>query len=150
MRGAALIAATLACASCRAAPSEPPKRVTLRRVSGASFELVPSAQQHPLCLAYTVSRKGVIRQLTMSARDQSFECPANEPIGGRAYRVPEGEGPVKVYVLFTSAPVSAASVSQQLLDAADHQHLTAMDLRLPGNATLDALEFEPLTDAGAP
>lgn len=128
------------------APPASPARAEVRRTGGSTFELVPAPGQHPHCLAFTVSRGGLTRQLTMSSTNQSFECPAGQPVGQHAFKVPLNEGPVRVYVLFTSQPVNAASVSQQLLDAPDRQALSVMHLRLPGAAALEALDFAPAED----
>jgi hypothetical protein len=127
-------------------PPAPPHRVALHRTGGTTFELVPAEGQLPHCLAYTVNAKGLTRQLTMSRHNESFACPAGRPVAGHAYRVPLTDGPVKVIVLFTSAPVNAASVSQQLLDLPDRRRLTAMELRLPGAASLELLDFSPEED----
>lgn len=137
----------LLCSACSTpAPTPVAPRASLSRTGGTTFELLPAAGQHPFCLAYTVSKSGLTRQLTMSPSNQSFECPAGKPVGQHAYRVPLNEGPVRVYVLFTSQAVNAASVSQQLLDATDRQRLSVMSLRLPGAATLEALDFSPIED----
>ncbi len=132
---------TFAVVACSKQPEAPPKRVTLRQMTGATYELIPGSGQSPYCLVYTVSPKGLIRQLTMSADNLSFECPAGQPIGRHPFRVALNEPSVKVLVLFTSQQVSATSVSQQLLDSQRAASLTAMDLRLPGQATLEVLDF---------
>ncbi len=135
---ALLCVAVLACSK----PAEPlPKRATLKAVTGSTFELIPAAEQWPFCLAYTVSAKGVIRQLTMSAENTSFNCVAGQPIGLHAYRVPASEPSVKVLVLFTSQSVNAGSVSQQLIELKTPASITAMELRLPGQAALEVLDF---------
>lgn len=141
--GLALIACTTPSAPAAAVRAE------VRRTGSTTFELVPTQGQHPYCLAFTVSRGGLTRQLTMSSTNQSFECPAGQPVGEHAFKVPLNEGPVRVYVLFTSQPVNAASVSQQLLDAPDRQALSVMHLRLPGAATLEALDFAPEVEVAA-
>ena len=82
----------------------------------------------------------------MSRSNQSYECSAGRPLGGHAYKVPLNEGPVRVYVFFTSQPVNAASVSQQLIDAPDRQALSIMNMRLPGQAHLEVLDFAPEED----
>ncbi len=82
----------------------------------------------------------------MSAANQSFECAAGVPIAGRAFRVPLDEGPVKVHLLFSSEPVNASSVAQQLLELKDLTDVTVMELRLPGHASLETLDFEPEAD----
>lgn len=127
--------------------SEPPSRMLLNRMGGSTFQLVPTENQLPYCLAYTVSRSGLTRQLTMSEANQSFPCSAGKPLGGRTYRVPLNEGPVHVLVFFSSQPIAAASLSQQLLDLPDRQKVSVMDLRLPGKATLELIDYTPEADA---
>jgi hypothetical protein len=85
----------------------------------------------------------------MSRKNESFHCPAAQAIGGHAFKVPLNEGPVKIYVLFSTLPVNAGSVSQQLLDATDRQAINVMDLRLPGAATLETIDFVPEEDVAA-
>ena len=125
-------------------------RVSLRRLTGTNFELVPAEKQHPHCLVFTISSNGVIRQLTMSRENTSYTCPAGKPIGGHSYRVPLDEGTVKVHVLFSSQRVNAASVAQQLLDLRDRPQISSMDLRLPGNATIETISFVPEAEAPPP
>lgn len=141
----ALVTLVSACSK----PAAPAKRVALNRTNGTTFELVPSEGQGQYCLAYTVSTSGLVRQLTMSKTNMSFECPAGRNIGRHPFRVPLNEGPVKVYVLFTSQPVNAGSVSQQIIDADNRQALSAMNLRLPGSASLETLDFVPTEDVVA-
>jgi hypothetical protein len=136
----------VALAACKPSNTERPRRVLLHRTGGTTFELKPEEGQHPYCLAYTVSKRGLTRQLTMSKNNESFECPAGRAIGLRSFKVPLGEGPVKVYVLFTSQKVNAGSVAQQLLDITDRQQINVMDLRLPGVANLDSVDFVPEED----
>jgi hypothetical protein len=140
---ALLMAATLSCAK---ADRVPTKRATLHRTGGTTLELVPQGEQLPFCLVYSVSRSGLTRQLTMSPTNESFECTSNRPIGGHTYKIPMSEGPVRLYVLFTSQRVNAASVSQQMLEAPQRQNLSILDFRLPGQATLESFDFSPEED----
>jgi hypothetical protein len=142
----ALAAAGLLLVCCAKEAEAPKERATLRRTGGTTFELIPSAGQLPYCLAFTHSAKGISRQLTMSAANVSFDCKAGQPVGGRAFKVPVGEGAVKMFVLFSSEPINAASVAQQLVDAPDINAVKVMDLRLPGRAALELLEFTPEGD----
>lgn len=144
---AGLLLAAVACEN--PSPGTPVKRASISRTGGTTFEIIPAEGQHGYCIAYTVSRSGLTRQLTMSRSNQSYECAAGRPIGGHAYKVPLNEGPVRIYVFFTSKPVNAASVSQQILDATDRQSLSIMNMRLPGQATLEALDFGPEEDVAA-
>jgi len=144
---AALVALGSACSP--RTPASAPKRVALERTGGTTFKLVPAEGQLPYCLVYTVAPNGLTRQLTMSRLNQSFECPAGQPVGRRPFRVPLDEGPVKVHVIFTSRAVNAGSVSQQIMDADNRQSLQAMALRLPGNAAIETLDFVPEEDTAA-
>ncbi len=146
MRSLLVMSLVAMISSCAKAPEAADNRVTLRRTGGTTFQIVPGEGQLPYCLAYTVSRTGLTRQLTMSKSNQSFACEPNAPIGKRTFRVPQSEGPVKVHVLFTSQPINAASVSQDLLDAKDRQTPSAMNLRLPGKASLNTIDFVPEED----
>ncbi len=146
----ALALTLVLCACSKSSAPTAVKRATLRPAAGTSFELVPEPNQLPFCQVYTVSSKGVIRQLTMSADNTSFDCPAGEPIGHHTFRVPAGEAGVKILVLFTSQSVSATSVSAQLLEVRHAATMTAIDLRLPGQATLETIEFTAPSEAPTP
>ena len=147
MRSFLIAGLILGAVACEKPPAAAPaKRAAISRTGGTTFEIVPTEGQYPHCLAYTVSRSGLTRQLTMSRSNQSYECAAGRPVGGHAYKVPLNEGPVRVYVFFSSQAVNAASVSQQLIDAPDRQALSIMNMRLPGQAHLEVLDFAPEED----
>lgn len=149
MRSLLIAGLLLGAVSCEKPQVAPTKRAAINRTGGTTFEIVPTEGQHGYCLAYTVSKSGLTRQLTMSRTNQSYECAASRPIGGHPYKVPLNEGPVKVFVFFTSQPVNAASISQQILDATDRRALTLMNMRLPGQANLEVLDFAPEEDVAA-
>ncbi len=150
MRSLLVVGLMVVTAACeKPSPATPSKRASIARTGGTTFELMPAEGQYGYCLAYTVSRSGLTRQLTMSRSNQSYECAAGRPIGGHPYRMLLNEGPVRVFVFFTSQPVNAASVSQQILDATDRQALTLMNMRLPGQAHLEVLDFTPEEDVAA-
>jgi hypothetical protein len=128
---------------CQSVSKGPTERVRLNKTGAATFELIPHAQQLPYCLVYSVADTGVIRQLTMNSQNASFECPAQIPVGGRPFKCVVKEGPVTIYVVQTSEVVRAAVVTQQLVEAPRRQAITAMDLRLPGQVTLERLRFAP-------
>src|SRR4051794_14526292 len=69
-------------------PAAGPHRVELKRLSGTTVELVPTSGQMPFCMLYTISDKGVVRQLTMTRENKSVRCEAGQPIGGVPYRIP--------------------------------------------------------------
>lgn len=129
--------------------SGPPARAQLRKVSGSTIEIVPTEGQLPYCLVYTVSQKGIIRQLTMTRENRSIKCEAGRPIANTSFRVPTQEGPVKVYILFSDQRVQAGSIAQQIMDKQGQERMTAMDFRLPGQAFLERLEFTP-EEGGTP
>jgi hypothetical protein len=131
-------------------------RVELRKLSGTTVQLLPLQGQLPYCLVFTIAASGVIRQLTMNPEDSALECPANAPIGGVTYRLPVAEGKVKIYVLFFDRKLKASSVAAQIVDKAreatpspDGVELTATDLRLPGQATVEVLDLLPIAEGEA-
>jgi hypothetical protein len=129
--------------------SGPPARAQLRKVSGSTVEVVPTEGQLPYCLVYTVSQKGIIRQLTMTRENRSIKCEAGKPIANTSFRVPTQEGPVKIYIFFSDQRVQAGSVAQQLMEKQNQVRMTAMDFRLPGQAFVEMLEFTP-EEGGTP
>ncbi|TSC32129.1 hypothetical protein [Corallococcus sp. Z5C101001] len=131
--------------------TKPPERVAraqVKRTGPATMEVVPSAGQLPYCMLFTMSEKGVIRQLTLTRENRSIRCDANRPVANTSFRVPVQEGKVRLYVFFSDDRVPAGSVAQQLYDLRDRERVTAMDLRLPGRVFVETLEFVP--EAGEP
>jgi hypothetical protein len=124
-------------------------RAQIRKVSGATMEVVPNEGQFPYCLLFTVSEKGVIRQLTMTRENRSIKCEPGKPIANTSFRVPAQEGKVKVYVIFSDQRIQAGSVAQQLYELRDRPRITGFDFRLPGQASVESLEFIP-EEGGAP
>ena len=126
-----------------------PSRAQIRKVSGATMEVVPNEGQFPYCLLFTVSEKGVIRQLTMTRENRSIKCDPGKPIANTSFRVPTQEGKVRVYVIFSDQRIQAGSVAQQLYELRDRPRVTGFDFRLPGQASVENLEFIP-EEGGAP
>jgi hypothetical protein len=127
----------------------PPARAQIRKVSGATMEVVPNEGQFPYCLLFTVSEKGIIRQLTMTRENRSIKCDPGRPIANTSFRVPTQEGKVKVYIIFSDQRIQAGSVAQQLYELRDRPRVTGFDFRLPGQASVESLEFIP-EEGGAP
>jgi hypothetical protein len=118
-------------------------RAELRTVSGSTMEIIPKEGQYPYCMLFTVSEKGIIRQLTMTRENRSIKCDAGKRIYNSSFRVPVEEGKVRAYILFSDQRIQAGSVAQQLYDLRDKPRLTAMDFRLPGSVSVEMLEFTP-------
>jgi hypothetical protein len=124
-------------------PVERPVRAQLRRTGPALMEVVPSEGQLPYCMLYTVSERGVIRQLTLTRENRSIKCDAGKPIANTSFRVPAQEGKVKVYIFFSDDRIQAGPVAQQLYDLRGQDRINAMDMRLPGRVFVEVLEFQP-------
>jgi hypothetical protein len=143
----AAAASLLGCPDKDAATAKPSTRAELKRLSGGTVEILPTAGQLPFCLIFTTSEKGVIRQLTMTRENKSVKCEPGQPIGAHSYRIPFDEGKVRTHVFFSDQKLNAASVAQQVLEIRDNPKWRAMDLRLPGQVNLETLEFVPEEDA---
>lgn len=118
-------------------------RAELKMVSGSAVEIIPKEGQHPYCMLFTVSEKGIIRQLTMTRENRSIKCDAGKRIYNSSFRIPVEEGKVRAYIFFSDQRIQAGSVAQQLNDLRDKPRLTAMDFRLPGSVSVEMLEFTP-------
>ncbi|MBZ4394767.1 hypothetical protein OWM54_31750 [Myxococcus sp. MISCRS1] len=118
-------------------------RAQVRKTGPATMEVIPSAGQLPYCMLYTVSEKGVIRQLTLTRENRSIRCDANKPVANTSFRVPTQEGKVKVYIFFSDERIPAGPVAQQLYDLRGQDRISAMDLRLPGRVFVETMDFVP-------
>lgn len=144
-----VLAVVALCAAChdgkKAASSE---RATLRRTGGATVEVIPTEGQLPYCMLYTVSEKGVIRQLTLTRENRSIKCDANKPIANTSFRIPVQEGKVRLYVFFSDDRIPAGPVAQELYELRNQERISAIDLRLPGKVFVQMLEFTPQAGDG--
>ena len=120
-----------------------PTRAELKSLGGSTVEFIPKEGQHPFCLLYTVSEKGIIRQLTMTRENRSIKCESGKRIYNSSFRIPVEEGKVRAYIFFSDQRINAGSVAQQLYDLRDKELVTAMDFRLPGSVSVETLEFTP-------
>jgi hypothetical protein len=118
-------------------------RAELKTLSGSTVEFIPKDGQHPYCMLFTVSEKGIIRQLTMTRENRSIKCEPGKRIYNSSFRIPVEEGPVRAYIFFSDQRIQAGSVAQQLYDLRDKQRVTAMDFRLPGSVSVEMLQFTP-------
>jgi hypothetical protein len=118
-------------------------RAEIKTLSGSTVEFIPKEGQHPYCMLFTVSEKGIIRQLTMTRENRSIKCDAGKRIYNSSFRVPVEEGKIRAYIFFSDQRIQAGSVAQQLEDLRDKPRVTAMDFRLPGSVMVEMLEFTP-------
>ena len=114
----------------------------------ASIEILPSAGQPPYCLVFTVSEKGIVRQLTMSPSNESIPCAAGQPIGGTAYRIPPAEGKVRVHVILSDRKLDATPIAGQVRELGRSPGFSAMDLRAPGRVVLETLRVRQPSELG--
>lgn len=127
------------------APSN--QRVELKRLTGTTVQFVPTQGQLPYCLLFTISEKGVVRQLTMNRYNESVKCTADQPVNNVTFRIPVDEGSIRALVIFTDQKVSAGPISQQILELKEtNPKVSALDLRLPGKATTATIDFTPEAD----
>ncbi|MFP2961802.1 hypothetical protein ACLEPN_29390 [Myxococcus sp. 1LA] len=139
-----LAVAALCGAACDGKKStDRPTRAQLRKTGAATVEVIPSDGQLPYCMLYTVSEKGVIRQLTLTRENRSIRCDANKPVAHTSFRIPVQEGKVRMYIFFSDDRIPAGPVAQQLYELRGQERINAMDLRLPGRVFVETLEFAP-------
>ncbi len=130
-------------AACSPGREAAPRRAAIQATGPASIKIVPGPGQPPYCLAFTVSETGVVRQLTMSAANESIPCAAGEAIGATEYRIPPAEGKVRVYVILSDRKLDATPIAGQVRELGKSPGFSAMDLRAPGHVVLETLEWIP-------
>jgi hypothetical protein len=147
-RPALALLVTLAIAGCTPETTKPEGlRFRLERVGPASIQILPNVGQLPYCLAFTASEHGVVRLLTMSAKNEAFKCDANQAVGGMPFRVPPDEGPVRVIVVFSDQQIEATPIAAQVREISFKQRkVNGMDLRAPGTVTVESVDFTPAPD----
>ncbi len=122
-------------------------RATLRSLGGSTVEVLPTEGQLPYCLLFTLSERGVIRQLTMTRENRSIKCDASKPIANTSFRIPANEGKVKAYVIYSDQRIQAGPVGEQLYELRAKERISAIDMRLPGRVFVETLEFTPKEDS---
>ncbi len=140
-RALLLVIAFAACSPGRAPGA---RRATLEAAGPGTIHIVPAEHQPPYCLAFAVSEKGIVRQLTMTPTNESIPCPAGKPVGGAAYQVPAGEGRVRVHVVFSDRKLDATPIGAQVHELGRSPGFSAMDLRAPGQVLLETLAVEKI------
>jgi len=137
------VAAALLLAACSPNREAAAHRATVVATGPATIKILPSAGQPPYCLVFTVSDKGIVRQLTMSPSNESIPCAAGQPIGDTEYRIPPVEGKVRIHVILSDRKLDATPVAQQVRELGQSPGFSAMDLRAPGRVVLETLELTP-------
>jgi hypothetical protein len=127
---------------CEGRPPQGAHRLELRKLPGDLVELVPREGNPPYCLVYSIAERGTIRQLTMNETNDSFECPAGAAIGDAKYSIPKSEGKARIFAVFTDQKLSATTVATQIGDLGTPS-FSPLDLRIPGKAVSDVIEFTP-------
>jgi hypothetical protein len=132
---------------CTPSKSSAPKRAWIEELGGSTVNIIPAEGQPPYCLVFTVSAKGVVRQLTMNRENTSVPCEAKKPIGGVSYRIPVAEGKIRAHILFSDRKLEAGPMATQIHElAGENPQFTALDLRAPGQVMIETLEFTPMLE----
>jgi hypothetical protein len=127
-------------------PSKSPsaKRAEIQEVGASTVKFVPAENQPPFCLLFTVSERGVVRQLTLNREKTSVPCEAGKPIGNTVYRIPPVEGKIRAHIIFSDRALDSNPLASQIHDfAAENPKFMALDLRAPGQFVVETLEFTP-------
>lgn len=128
---------------CQSRASQPAERIELRKLGGELIELRPVAGLPPNCLVFSISQGGVVRQLTRNAAGTSVECPPGQPIGGHPFQIPEREGKVRIYAIFSDQKLAADSIAEQVVEHGKKSDFSVLDLRAPGRLVTDMVELVP-------
>jgi hypothetical protein len=147
MRRVLVVLLALLLTGCTPSKSAAPKRVQIEELGAAEVKFIPAESQPPYCLIFTVSEKGVVRQLTMTAEKMSIPCEGGKPIGGVVYRIPPAEGKIRAHVIFSDRKLDASPMARQVHElAAQNPKFMALDLRAPGQVMIETLEFTPMLE----
>lgn len=144
-----LLGSSLLFAACkeRPAPVTPPR--ALLRADAATYSVVPTAGQLPYCVVIEVQAMAA-RSLVAGEDGESAECEANKALG--PWKLPPGNEPFRAYVIFSDRKLNGDTVAMQirgLLAEDPKRAITPMDLRAPGQVTVDVLEGDPRELRGA-
>lgn len=121
-----------------------PARAEIRKTDGSHVAIVPTQGQLPYCLVFAAGPDGSVRLQTVTVDDLSIECPAGEPIGGQVWSIPSHDDPIRLFVIFSDRTLQATSTAQQIRERiADNAKITPMDLRAPGQVTLEVIDVLP-------
>lgn len=133
----------LLAASCKepAEPATPPRAVI--RGEGDTYSVVPTAGQLPYCLVIEV--QGTAARSLVAAEDgQSVDCDAGKPLG--VWKLPPKNDPFRAFVIFSDRKLKGDTVALQVRERVvetPKTPITPMDLRAPGQVTIEVLDVKP-------
>ncbi len=140
------LAVPLLAAACADKPAPPASaRATISAANG-QWSVTPTAGQLPYCLVIESRGSEVVRPLPLSEEGQSVPCAAGAPIAGKTWPQPTRDIGLKAFIVFSDRPLKADSVADQIrsrLDEGPHAVVTSMDLRAPGQVSLETLDIPP-------
>jgi hypothetical protein len=114
--------------------------------ANGQWSVAPAAGQLPFCLVVEARGSEIVRPLPVSEDGQSAPCAAGQPIAGKTWPQPARDIGLKAYVVFSDRPLEADSVAEQIrsrLDEGPHAVVTSLDLRAPGQVSLETLDVPP-------
>jgi hypothetical protein len=133
---------------CMPSKTATPKRAEIQEVGATSVKFIPAEGQPPYCLIFTVSDRGVVRQLTMNRDNTAVPCEAGKPVANATFRIPLEEGRVRAHIVFSDRKLDANPMAIQIHDlAAENPKFMALDLRAPGSVVIETLEYTPSLEA---
>jgi hypothetical protein len=119
-----------------------PPRAVLRGEAG-TYSVVPTSGQLPYCLVIEVQETAA-RSLVAGEDGQSADCDAGKALG--PWKLPAKDDVFRVYVIFSDRRLKGDTVALQIrehLSDSPKAPLTPMDLRAPGQLTIEPLDARP-------
>jgi hypothetical protein len=143
LRSRLLLVLPLLLAACK----DPPDPVTppraLVRGDGGTYSVVPTAGQLPYCLVIEVQDTAA-RSLVATDDGESVDCDAGKPLG--PWKLPAKDDPFRAFVIFSDKKLKGTSTALQVrerLTESPKAPITSMDLRAPGQVTIEVLDVRP-------
>lgn len=142
-RFSSLLAFALLLCACKE-PAEPvtPPRAVVRGEAGV-YSVVPTPAQLPYCLVIEVQDTAA-RSLVADEDGESVECEAGKALG--PWKLPAKDDPFRAYVIFSDRKLKGDTVALQVRERiveSPKAPITSMDLRAPGQVTIEILSIRP-------
>lgn len=131
----------LAACSKPADPVTPPRAFI--RGEGDTYSVVPTAGQHPFCLVIEVQQTQT-KSLVTGEDGQSVECDAGKALG--PWKLPAKDDPFRALVIFSDRKLRGDTVALQVreqITTSPKAPISSMDLRAPGQVTIEPLDVRP-------